>query len=97
MRLVNERFREKLPLMANMVEGGKTPLLSGPELQEIGYSLVIFPGGYVRAITKLGQRYFESLKSHETTVPFLEEMLDFEQLQDLLGTHQLLSQAKEYE
>ncbi|SVD95096.1 uncharacterized protein METZ01_LOCUS447950, partial [marine metagenome] len=29
MRLVNERFREKLPLMANMVEGGKTPLLSG--------------------------------------------------------------------
>ena len=97
MRLVNERFREKLPLMANMVEGGKTPLLSGPELQEIGYSLVIFPGGYVRAITKLGQRYFESLKSHETTSPFLEEMLDFEQLQDLLGTHQLLSQAKEYE
>ena len=97
MRLVNERFGEKLPLMANMVEGGKTPLLSGPELQEIGYSLVIFPGGYVRAITKLGQRYFESLKSHETTVPFLEEMLDFEQLQDLLGTHQLLSQAKEYE
>ncbi len=97
MRLVNERFREKLPLMANMVEGGKTPLLSGPELQEIGYSLVIFPGGYVRAITKLGQRYFKSLKSHETTASFLEEMLNFEQLQDLLGTHQLLSQAKEYE
>ena len=97
MRLVNERFREKLPLMANMVEGGKTPLLSGPELQEIGFSLVIFPGGYVRAITKLGQRYFESLKSHETTVRFLEEMMDFEQLQDLLGTHQLLNQAKKYE
>ena len=97
MRLVNERFSPRIPLMANMVEGGKTPLMSSQELQEIGYSLVIFPGGYVRATAKLATRYFESLKKNGTTEPFLEEMLNFNQLQSLLGTDEILNQGKAYE
>ena len=83
--------------MANMVEGGKTPLMSSQELEEIGYSLVIFPGGYVRATAKLATRYFESLKKNGTTEPFLEEMLNFNQLQSLLGTDEILNQGKAYE
>jgi len=97
MRLVNERFSPRIPLMANMVEGGKTPLMSSQELEEIGYSLVIFPGGYVRATAKLATRYFESLKKNGTTEPFLEEMLNFNQLQSLLGTDEILNQGKAYE
>jgi 2-methylisocitrate lyase-like PEP mutase family enzyme len=38
-----------IPLMANMVEGGKTPLLSAAELEAMGFALVIFPGGIVGA------------------------------------------------
>ena len=97
MRLVNERFSPRIPLMANMVEGGKTPLMSSQGLEEIGYSLVIFPGGYVRATAKLATRYFESLKKNGTTEPFLEEMLNFNQLQSLLGTDEILNQGKGYE
>ena len=97
MRLVNKRFSPRIPLMANMVEGGKTPLMSSQELEEIGYSLVIFPGGYVRATAKLATRYFESLKKNGTTEPFLEEMLNFNQLQSLLGTDEILNQGKAYE
>ena len=97
MRLVNKRFSPRIPLMANMVEGGKTPLMSSQELEEIGYSLVIFPGGYVRATAKLATRYFESLKKNGTTEPFLEEMLNFNQLQSLLGTDEILNQGKGYE
>src|SRR5437868_5992726 len=40
----------KVPLMANMVEGGKTPILPAAELEAIGFALVIFPGGIVRAL-----------------------------------------------
>ena len=97
MSLVNERFSPRIPLMANMVEGGKTPLMSSQELEEIGYSLVIFPGGYVRATAKLATRYFESLKKNGTTESFLEEMLNFNQLQSLLGTDEILNQGKGYE
>ena len=39
-----------VPLMANMVEGGKTPPLPAAELEAIGFALVIFPGGIVRAL-----------------------------------------------
>ena len=42
--------RQRLPLMANMVEGGKTPTLPAAELEAIGFALVIFPGGIVRAL-----------------------------------------------
>src|ERR1700720_877280 len=40
----------RVPLMANMVEGGTTPSLSAAELEGIGFALVIFPGGIVRAL-----------------------------------------------
>ena len=45
-----------VPLMANMVEGGKTPPLSAAELEAIGFALVIFPGGIVRALGRYGER-----------------------------------------
>src|SRR5512140_1674246 len=60
----------KLPLMANMVEGGKTPPLCAAELQAIGFALVIFPGGVVRALGRTASDFYASLASHGTTEPF---------------------------
>ena len=48
-------------------------------------------------MAKLGQRYFESLKKHGTTEPFMEDMLNFSQLQHLLGTDDILARGKSYE
>ena len=45
------RLGGRAPLLANMVEGGKTPVLSAAELQAIGFRLAIFPGGTVRALS----------------------------------------------
>ena len=49
------------------------------------------------AMAKLGQRYFESLKKNGTTEPFMEDMLNFSQLQHLLGTDDILARGKTYE
>ena len=49
MRAACERFIAR-PLLANMVEGGKTPVLSATELGQIGFRIVIFPGGTARAV-----------------------------------------------
>jgi len=97
MRTVNERFRGRVPLLANMVEGGKTPVLSAAALQALGYSLVIFPGGLVRAITRAAQEFLDSLKQHGDTNAFRPRMLDFEQLNELLGTANLLEQGRRYD
>src|SRR6516162_3213901 len=74
------------PLMANMVEGGKTPPLSAAELEAIGFALVIFPGGIVRALGRTANEYYGSLARHGSTEPFHSQMLDFTGLNNLIGT-----------
>ncbi len=68
---------QSVPLMANMVEGGKTPILPAAELEALGFALVIFPGGIVRALAKTATEYYASLAAHGTTEPFRARMLDF--------------------
>jgi 2-methylisocitrate lyase-like PEP mutase family enzyme len=85
------------PLLANMVEGGKTPPLSAAELEAIGFALVIFPGGIVRALAQTAREYYASLAGHGTTEPFRSRMLDFEGLNNLIGTSEMVALGKRYE
>jgi 2-methylisocitrate lyase-like PEP mutase family enzyme len=87
----------RLPLMANMVEGGNTPLKSAAELGELGFSLVIFPGGIVRAIARTALNYYHSLFAHGTNAPFGENMFQFGELNALLGTDDLLALGQRYQ
>jgi 2-methylisocitrate lyase-like PEP mutase family enzyme len=89
-------LRGQAPLMANMVEGGKTPPLSAAELEAIGFALVIFPGGIVRAFGHLAGEYYASLAKHGSSEPFRSRMLDFVGLNDLIGTPELLALGKRY-
>jgi 2-methylisocitrate lyase-like PEP mutase family enzyme len=92
-----KQFGRTLPLMANMVEGGKTPMLSAAELEALGFSLVIFPGGIVRALAKTASEYYASLAAHGSTQPFRERMFDFSELNGLLGTPEMIEHGKQYE
>jgi len=87
----------RVPLMANMVEGGKTPPLPAPELEAIGFSLVIFPGGIVRALARTASEYYASLADHGTTEPFRPRMLDFDGINEVVGTAEMLALGKRYE
>ena len=93
---IAEALRGRAPLVANMVEGGKTPLLSAAELEAIGFALVIFPGGIVRAFAQLASEYYASLGKHGSSEPFRHRMLDFAGLNDLIGTPELLALGKRY-
>ena len=72
MKKITGSFR--VPLVANMVEGGKTPLLTAKELQEIGYKLVIFPGAATRVIAKAVSDLMLEIKTKGTTREFVSEM-----------------------
>jgi 2-methylisocitrate lyase-like PEP mutase family enzyme len=85
-----------IPLMANMVEGGKTPLLTAAELEALGFALVIFPGGIVRALAHVAKEYYASLAVHGTSEPLRDRMFDFAGLNDLIGTPELLALGKRY-
>jgi 2-methylisocitrate lyase-like PEP mutase family enzyme len=73
------------PLMANMVEFGKTPLLPAEELYTLGFSLVIYPGSITRTVTRSARRVLDELKAHGTTAGWLDEMASFDDVNHLVG------------
>jgi 2-methylisocitrate lyase-like PEP mutase family enzyme len=80
-----------------MVEGGKTPVQAAAELQARGFRIAIFPGGTVRAVAHTLQGYYASLHAAGSTLPWRDRMLDFDGLNDVIGTAQLLAQGRRYD
>jgi len=96
MRRACAQFAHRVPLLANMVEGGKTPIHSAQALGEVGFKLVIFPGGTARAVVHTLQGYYDSLRQHQTTAPWQDRMLDFDGLNAVIETPALLATGKKY-
>ncbi|MEJ8810297.1 oxaloacetate decarboxylase [Variovorax ureilyticus] len=96
MRAACERFGHRVPLLANMIEGGRTPVSSAADLGSLGFRIVIFPGGTARWVAAGLQRYFASLQAEGTTQPLRSQMLDFDQLNGVIGTPELLMQGTAY-
>jgi len=94
---IAERLAGRLPVMANMVEGGVTPAVTAAELEAMGFSLVIFPGGLVRATVFMAREYLTSLRNNGSATPYRARMVDFADVNDLLGTKAFLQTGKSYE
>ena len=90
-------FRGRVPLLANMVEGGDTPLQSAADLEALGFSVVIFPGGIVRALARTAQDYYASLHAHGSTAPFRDRMHDFDGLNAVIGTPEMLTRGARFD
>ena len=82
MRTVAEAF--EVPLLANMVEGGKTPFLAAHELQALGFKLAIFPLSGLFAATRAMQDILAFLKGNGTTSGY-ESMTSFSQFEEVIG------------
>lgn len=82
MKQLTAQFAGRIPLLANMVEGGKTPIQSTDELAEIGYKIAIFPGGAVRAIAHHLTDYFGQLIANGNNAKFSKKMYDFNGLNE---------------
>lgn len=91
------RFARRVPLLANMVEGGQTPLQGADELEARGFRIVIFPGGTTRAVAHTLAAYYASLREHGSTAAWRNRMLDFDELNALIGTPDLLALGKRYD
>jgi 2-methylisocitrate lyase-like PEP mutase family enzyme len=97
MQAITSRFSDRIPLLANMVEGGKTPVKNASVLEAMGFAIVIFPGGLVRAISHHMQAYFSNLLAEGSNAKFTDHMHDFKGLNDIIGTDDMLELGKRYE
>ena len=75
----------KLPLVANMVEGGKTPLHSAAELAQMGFKLVIFPGLLSRVTVRAVTDALEVLAAGGDSRPLMGQLMQFSEMQNILA------------
>lgn len=73
-----------VPLVANNVEGGRTPCLPAAELQSLGYSLVLFPNALTRSFVRAGRVTLSEIRRRGSTADIAHKMVDFGELNQLL-------------
>ena len=74
-----------VPLVANMLEGGQTPLVGNQALEEMGYRIALWPNSLVRHFAFAGATLLDRLRTQGTTESLLAEMVDFPDLNEMLG------------
>lgn len=84
MRLINTKLPGVLTL-ANMVEGGRTPMFTNDKLESFGYNLVIYPTASVYVTTKAMVDLWEGLKRDGTTETLIDTMIPFPKFNELIG------------
>ena len=82
---VGRELGPRVPLLANMVEGGKTPLLSADELYAMGYRIVIFPGLLTRVTVHAVREALGVLRSGGDSRPLLPRTTSFDELSLIVG------------
>jgi methylisocitrate lyase len=84
------------PLLANMVEGGVTPLCTASELEAMGYRIAIFPGAAVRVAAAAIMELMAHLRREGTTVGMHDRMLTLGQLNELVGLGEFQKREERY-
>jgi methylisocitrate lyase len=84
-----EEFRDfaseiDVPLLANMTEFGKSPLLSFEDLVGLGYRMVIFPQSAFRVSMKASEKFLRALKDNGTPKEWINKMQTRQELYELL-------------
>jgi 2-methylisocitrate lyase-like PEP mutase family enzyme len=95
MRAIGERFRG-VPLLANMVEGGRTPLLSRAELEDIGYKIAIFPALGFLATGAALENVFGELKRQGSSKGLSTPLYDFKEFSALMGFERVAEFERRY-
>jgi methylisocitrate lyase len=75
----------KVPLLANMTEFGKTPLLPADELARNGVDMVLYPLSAFRAMSAATLQVYQAIQSEGTQARFVSQMQTREELYDVLG------------
>ncbi len=85
-----------LPLVANMVEGGRTPVLSQTELEAIGYKIAIFPVTALLASSEAMKTVYSQLKNTGSSVGAVVPLMPFNELTQLMGFQEVWDFDKRY-
>ena len=84
------------PIVANMIEGGKTPVLSKQELVDLGFQLILYPLTGLFAAGKTIQDIYTKLHEDGTTIGMEENLLNFTEFNNLIGVEEKYELSEKY-
>ena len=84
------------PNVANMIHGGKTPVLPTEDLAALGFHLILYPLDGLFSAAKVMQRMYAQLKSHGTTLGEDEALITFDEFNDLIGVQAKYDMAERF-
>lgn len=95
MAIICQNFKG-IPMIANMVEKGRTPVLTKNQLQELGYRIAIFPVTALLAATQAMAAVYEQFKQMGSSVDISQDLYDFTELSKLMGFEDVWEFEKKY-
>jgi len=88
--------RAPQPMVANMIEGGKTPILAKQDLVEMGFQLILYPLAGLFAAARAIETIYQKLKDDETTLGREEMLMGFSRFNDLIGVDNKYALAERF-
>src|SRR5688572_27558365 len=88
--------RAPRPIVANMIENGRTPVLSRAELTKMGFQLILYPLAGIFAAAKALRDVYEKLKRDETTDGMYDRLMTFSAFNELIGVEQKYKLAEKF-
>jgi 2-methylisocitrate lyase-like PEP mutase family enzyme len=86
-----------VPLVANMTEGGKTPMLSAEELSDLGFDLVLFPATAFKAVCRAVEDLYDEILDAGTQTHLMDRLVAWEERNDITGLDEIRSLEERYE
>ena len=86
----------KAPTNAIQIEGGKTPLLTVKELEELGFAVVVYPNITVYATAWMLRELWQGLKKNGTTKHWMDKIISFDEFNTLVGLDKIREKESYY-
>ncbi len=88
--------RSPAPNVANMIEGGKTPVLSKQELSDLGFQLILYPLCGLYSAARVMEQMYQKLATDGTTSGEEQRLMTFSEFNDLIGVEEKYEMAKRF-
>ncbi|MCI1880654.1 MAG: oxaloacetate decarboxylase [Sporolactobacillus sp.] len=95
LKQIAEAFPD-VPLMANMIEQGKTPLMTDDELQELGFRIAVHPTALAYAQTFAEEALLTELHTKKTTAGFMDRLIPFHRFNRFIGLDEVNALEQRY-
>lgn len=96
LRRVADEFGDDVPLLANMTEGGETPLYSAQEFEDFGYDIVLYPATGFKAAQYALREVYNEIAETGTQEGVKDMLVTWEERNDINGLDEIVDLEKKY-